>query len=1140
MTDFSSNMINTPSPQTMKRFSTFIANNNIESAYGTMNLDWFTSVGHASQSFPGKLVKDPMTLLFCGKQFWNGIATAPRWSWAKWRYIAQKELPEYGDFVPGSNIIAAAVVRDLIYNPRYTFEQIFPHSADSGSLTDVKSPPAFHQEYNGPSYASYNDSGQGAEGIAAQPYASPVGGVYLGGAGQLLDNIGAVSGVALDENDNLVLLSESGGSIDLPPLRLDDVVTVFRSVYLHGEGPTVTIDPNPDDPEGSAMIIRHGAATADTYVGWVLFEADRLMKGYTIGFDNNTTEEIVSSVPGYDDVRDRMYFGESTPEQTRRGGKWERFWIVPAASDRFEADDLSLFEVPLKVKTQVMKWSGGELVDDRSGSSSVGAASFVDWFTGNYADIAAERFLLPPPESGLTEPVPVFAELQRIALITAIAETLRDRGVVMPHWMRDYAVTRVPFERFTPALEVTRTQGTSEAHIYGGVQLSPETTAVRRFADPGDLADLEAPAQAHGAELLERSVALADAVESAGATEPLVVTRIDLARTSYRSFSVPGAASRDLMPCRLAETDLAMAVPGGREIALTRRYNSFFSPEDAWGEGWTMDLPTLDKILIPTDRSGDAVRYVEGREYVTPLNTGYVRFSSLRPIPALGGVQLMAPDEQGPFLALADGDPDFLNLATLEVIAADGSSLHFTQSGHLAAIDRSGFRTVYLRDETARIIRIVGLLGRSQYASIDLIYDEQGRLASARGESGEHERTVRYEYAPDGRLAWTTIDGVRRGYRYEDRRVAVILSDQDGSVTDLHRFEYDDRGRLTAEWTPQQGRFAYDVQPDGHGRTLTVAAGPDSRSVSYDAELRPVAAAYPDGSRTAWTYAPGDGTTVHFVDGDGDSLEFFESEDRAVRRYAGPGLPLIAERFDDAGRLVSYAVNDEPVETRSYHPDGRLRAVATDQRSVQPRYDEYGLVTGVIETPPDAGETLREWRETDLDREGRPTRITDATGLDVSIVYDLNGDVVQQVTERDGSHYGYTVERDEAGRPSGINSSWGNQRITYDSDGGLAETVTEVPGPEGPLQAIHRYRDGLLTRIEQFDGGVVDIEYDEAAKTRPLPVRIRSADGLELEYAYDEADRVREIRVGDRMIIDLSYDAQGRVVAYTSREAAGE
>lgn len=99
----------------------------------------------------------------------------------------------------------------------------------------------------------YNRTGVYHYPSAIEP--SNVGGVYLGGANKALEGIGQLDGIALDSNNNLVLLGQSGQEIGLPPLRLDDLVTVFRSVYLYGEGPSVTIDPNSKDPENPRCLL---------------------------------------------------------------------------------------------------------------------------------------------------------------------------------------------------------------------------------------------------------------------------------------------------------------------------------------------------------------------------------------------------------------------------------------------------------------------------------------------------------------------------------------------------------------------------------------------------------------------------------------------------------------------------------------------------------------------------------------------------------------------------------------------------------------------------------------------------------------------------------------------------------------------
>jgi len=134
-----------------------------------------------------------------------------------------------------------------------------------------------------------------------------------------------------DKNGQLVLVAEGKDKIDLPPLRMDDVVTVFRSVYQHGEAPFVSIDPDPQNPRGPIMLVRHGEATANTYVGWVLFEADRVMKAYSLGRDNVTRQEIKSAIDGYQNLLD---LGFSNFDKPQKEATWERFWIVPAQVSR--------------------------------------------------------------------------------------------------------------------------------------------------------------------------------------------------------------------------------------------------------------------------------------------------------------------------------------------------------------------------------------------------------------------------------------------------------------------------------------------------------------------------------------------------------------------------------------------------------------------------------------------------------------------------------------------------------------------------------------------------------------------------------------------------------------------------------------
>jgi RHS repeat-associated protein len=602
---------------------------------------------------------------------------------------------------------------------------------------------------------------RGRDGNALSP--SPVGGVYLGGSGRMLEGIGELKGVRTDANGNLVLVGEEGGNIKLPPLRLDDVVTVFRSVYLNGEGPTVTIDPNPRNPQASPMVIRHSKATEDTYVGWVLYEADRLMKGYGQGVDNITQKDIASRVTGYANVLETTYFGGGNPQEAQKIGIWERFWIVPAESRRYEGSrkELTLFDVPLKVKTQKMRWQNGKLVDDLTGNSSPGAQAFTSWFTTNYDAIGGEQYLTPPKESGMSKPVPVFTELRRIALLTAVAEKLRDQGVPMPFWMHDYDVRKVPFEHVTPAMEVTRRRSSGStihtARVFGGVELSPESRSVKTYSTAGDVA--KAPADIRNE--VDRSVKLAERLERVitdTSPVPLTVNRVSDGSKEYKVVSIPGTETQALGPCRLGDVDLAVPVAGGSELQLSRSFNSFFTPKGVLGQGWTMDLPRLQEVRIPGNREGGKVSYTMGYELLTPLNSVYARFKDIRPVMDLPGSTLQVPDAEGPFYGLATGKPDFFkNAKTHYLLLKNGQEWHFSEYGDLVAIKDGPQVTIYEQDSNSRISRIVSVLGRQLAGEIKLGYDGNGKLIKATGNSFDNKHAkpveVTYTYDTMGRLA---------------------------------------------------------------------------------------------------------------------------------------------------------------------------------------------------------------------------------------------------------------------------------------------------------------------------------------------------------------------------------------------------
>ncbi|MEN8130841.1 MAG: RHS repeat-associated core domain-containing protein [Pseudomonadota bacterium] len=979
-----------------------------------------------------------------------------------------------------------------------------------------------------------------------------VGGVYLGGAGQTLEAVGVIEGISIDSNNNLILLSQTGEKIDLPPLRIDDVVTVFRSVYIHGEGPTVTIDPNPKNPEGSAMIIRHGKATENTYVGWVLYQADRLMKGYTLGVDNESTEEVSSVVPGYTKVLNTIYFGGESPQKLRKKGHWERFWIVPAEARRFGAGKktrLTLFDVPLKVKTQSMKWKNGKLVDDLRGRSSPGALAFTDWFTRNYNHIAEERFLTPPPESGIIDPVPVFTELRRIALITAIAEKLRDQGIQLPFWMRDYEIQAVPFEKFTPGLEVTRSKQRVAARVYGGVQLSPEDKDVRDFTPDSKLAKLSKDERQSVRKKIKLAGVLDEVVQGEMiSVAPLKVRQFSHQGTGYQAVALPGGDTQALAPARLREVDLSVTVEGGRYIELVRHYNSFFNPNGSWGKGWTQDLPRLDQTKVPVRREGSKVSYRTAFELITPLNSINARFARIEKVPTLNNSRLQVPDKPSEFFGLADGQPDFLSGSTLKLIRKDGGAWHFSKAGSLVAIEKDGFRTVYERNADGRLTRIVGLLGKRPVAFIELKYESSGRLKSAKANKADHESTetvVRYEYDSAGRLSGIVSQSGRFGYRYQGpwvTDVTYLAGDPEGkSIKEvaLRSFEYNPRGQLLSEIAADGTKTTYKVRSDTKGSTVTVMqSGKESvtNTIRYGLAFKPIEAKYADGTQASWRY-PGNGDSVlDLKDSEGNTIRLTESADQRQRTLQLDEKHQITSEFDTAGRMTSLSENGRTLIEQKWSPNGQLQVAKNETLAEHFEYDADGLVSRVVQTPPGESGQFKRWQETKVDPTGRPIEIKDYRGMHLSIAYDDDGEFEGVVIRLGAKKYGFKVIRDKFGRVQEIKSSWGDQRYDYDAKGRLTKVEVDRGGA---TTAWARWKSDYLHKIKQFDGGDLSLIYYKNRDLSGLLKLITAPNRLVLSYQYDVTNRLSKINVGNAYRLALDYDFEGRLTSWYYRPVDG-
>lgn len=968
---------------------------------------------------------------------------------------------------------------------------------------------------------------------------SNVGGIYLRGAGDSLKYLGKLTGIAVeDDNNRLVLLSEGEGEIGLPPLRMDDIVTVFRSVYEHGEAPFVSIDPNPEDPQGPFMFVRHGSETPATYAGWILFEADRLMKAYSLGYDNVTRKPLQSGIAGYRNLIDR---GFSNITEKTQAPVWERFWIVPAQVNRHQTGDerLTVFDVPLKINTQRMVLRKGKLAPAPGKEPSRSAKKFSEWFTEYYDRIATEATSDPPDGAG--GPVRVFSELRRIALITAIAERLREQGVPMPSWMHDYPVKPCAVPLRTPSIvveasetetkqvregsSVKNIESTRKQRVYGGVNLSPADKDIHDH--PGSPA----------VEKLASEV-----IQQIASVPTLSPIRFRKNGKEIHAVALPGDNTLQLGANQLTQTDLGVPVQRGTKIGLARKFNSFFEPAGALGTGWTFDFPKLCKQQVPVKRTGDTVKYKIVFKLTSPLNTYSAIFKDRKFVPEANG-KILVPERQGIFLGLADANDEKLGIQTRVLILRDGSRWHFDDAGKFVARVNDPLTVIYRRDGAGQIRRVEGWYGDKLRADIRLDYDPHGRVNSAQGSNGVK---TQYSYNGSGALERVALvlsrpgsdseqpqkAGEVLGYGYDNGLVSTITH----NGKEVRKFVYGETGQLLTEHLADGTKRVYTVTQHPGVVRIAASTANGSTSVEYDAAYRPLKKVLNDGTQVQYKYDDDDRMNIEIFTPTGDRYRASCSADRKRAAVYFPEGGKVTVNYDSAGRPVEIGKDGQPFVKQEWYPNGQISATTRETVAINLQYskDGAGVLSGVLVTPPEAGPRFSKWQSVQYDALGRIGSVTDSTGAEARVKYDETGQPALLEINRNG----VLVERDDSGRIARIrnfrksvtdekpvNEELERVDYAYDSLGEPLKVTLSCKGYRGEMD----FDKGRPVQLVQFDGGKFNIEYQKTDSGGEKIGQITTPNDVALKYRYDADGRITSVACDDTYMLHYGYDSHGRL-----------
>ena len=947
-------------------------------------------------------------------------------------------------------------------------------------------------------------------------------------------------------------MTGAGQEIGTEPMRLDEITTIFRSIFEQGEAPFVSIDPVPEDPKGPVMNIRHGKGSALSYAGWILFETDRVMKILGLGRDNITRDKVSCSIEGYKNQFHKDFVTDELPDEV-----WERYWIVPASATRRTWEKhgarLALLDVPLEVRTQRMKMVDGKLEPAEDEAPTKAAAYFSQWFTSHYNDIARQWTSIPPEGNGMKKSVYIYDELRRIAQITAIAEYMREQGAAMPGWMRYYPIEPFAMPTQTPSLRLEDEPRENQAFsrvLYGGVDLAPETKKVTTQRDDKEVMEM--------GEKLERtfhrqSPPLLRPVEIAMPTKDDNLRRVT-------ALALPGSETKAPGCLETANDDLVVMAGGQYSLRLKRHFNSFNLPSGEFGKGWTMDLPKLEKSKQVLSKEGDHVQYQAVYNLYSPLGHVNAVFAKERKIKGKG--TFLVDDNFEEALGLGTMEDKRIGGKAQVVMFHDGRRWYFNEGGSLVGDCQGQFLISYKRDDQGRILKIAGFVGDTCVAEIRLAYDNQNRIQFARAGNG---KAVRYSYAETGELRSMEVcrdvpedlqkasmsfkaQG-RLDYTYQNGLLASIELNE----TLLQRIEYDELGRVkkmqnTSEAEAVQ-QYEYRELEDGKVEAADSGTGIRTR---YDEKMRPTLQVKQDGSLWDWSYPEQGGANVRIHTMEGEVISV--TEDRGRQNYSlasTSGEKLEVSKSPDSGE-VALKKNGQTIERAVVAPDGRPVEYSDAHGRALFEYDADGALKGISQAPvaregkEEDGNWMRrlfgglfgagqgkegeknrgDWIETELDRWKRPASIQTGYGDKLQMIFDDLGWPTQ--IEDNGRHL--EIQRNADGSLSRIKTNWGEEeKYQYDGNADLAQyTMTRDGGRfvvKMTASSDGKKNGGKSFDITDYRGNKTQLEIDEREEA------------IKIQYPDRTEARIRIIPEKAEIVVDSKqsrtrsiYDGNGNLV----------
>ena len=456
---------------------------------------------------------------------------------------------------------------------------------------------------------------------------------------------------------------------------------------------------------------------------------------------------------------------------------------------------------------------------------------------------------------------------------------------------------------------------------------------------------------------------------------------------------------------------------------------------------------------------------------------------------------------------------------------ASATTISYLPNYHLPMqIVAPGLTTIFTYDangnlltctETDTTTQTVPYSTNGQQRTWTYTYDALGHVLTAQGPRTDVNDKTTYTYDATGNLSTVTdaLGHVTRITSYNHSGLPLSMTDANGVVTML---AYDAMGRLitsTVETAAGNAvtRYGYDA-----AGLLTSVTQPDNSVLyyGYDAAERLTGISDPAGESITYT-----------LDGTGNIIR------QDIRNSSGAIVETQSQVFNQLNELVQ-SIGALPNEVTSYghDPDGNVTSITDPLHNTTTQaFDPLNRLISVTDA-------LNGVTQYGYNAQGNNVSVTAPRYLTTSYVYDGFGQVIQITCPDTGTTIyhldaaGNVISQKDA---RGVVTKW-----TYDA----LNRVTSETFPATPAENITYTYDSTkggnkgIGRLTGFtdQSGPTRLKYDDLGNVIAV-TQVIGDQKYKTAYAYNLAGNVTRITYPSGLIVNYSYDSQGRISGVTSQ-----